>query len=201
VTGRQEIWQTLQVVLDILWNGGDDMDTDGGLATAQQILTAAEITVPSGDLADGAYDGFGAFYALPEHIVSDPLDIVATEAPKAADPAEGSGDTKDVPIVETKRVINPEDRITVKARRSDGVVKDLIITASKKDSIQLLGESFTEAAKVSHYTFCEIILANCLQDPTTEASETRIHGQIITSRRIPRNRRMEGGTHTECINI
>jgi hypothetical protein len=177
------------------------MDTDGGLATAQQILTAAEITVPSGDLADGAYDGFGAFYALPEHIVSDPVDIVATEAPKAADQAEGSGDTKEVPIVETKRVINPEDRITVKARRSDGVVKDLSITASKKDSIQFLGERFTEAAKVSQYKFCENILANCLQAPTTEASETRIHGQIITSRRIPRNRRMGGGAHTECINI
>jgi hypothetical protein len=125
------------------------MDHDGGLATAQQILTAAEITVPSGDLADGAYDSFGAFYSFPEHIVSDPVDIMATECVKAADEAQGSGDTKERPTVEEGQIIRPEERISVRARRSDGVVKDLVIKASKKDSIQLLSAKFTEAAKAS----------------------------------------------------
>jgi hypothetical protein len=125
------------------------MDNDGGLATAQQILTAAEITVPSGDLADGAYDSFGAFYPLPEHIVSDPSNIVEDEPLKSAGKDEGSEDTKEIPIVEDKLAIHAENRIFIKARRSDGVVKDLVVTASKQDSIQILSAKFMEAAKVS----------------------------------------------------
>lgn len=46
------------------------------LATAQTILGAAEITLPTGDLAQGgAYDSLGNYYQLPEHIVSDPVNI------------------------------------------------------------------------------------------------------------------------------
>ncbi|KIN02012.1 hypothetical protein OIDMADRAFT_28138 [Oidiodendron maius Zn] len=148
VTGRPEIWQTLRVALDILWTGGDDMDNDGGIATAQQILTAAEITVPSGDLADGAYDSFGAFYPLPEHIVSDPANIVQAVTLEAAGKGEESENTKEVTIVEGNKVARPEEKISVKARRSDGVVKDLVIKASKKDSIQFLSVKFMEAAKL-----------------------------------------------------
>lgn len=125
------------------------MDSDGGLATAQQILSAAEITVPSGDLADGAYDSFGAFYPLPEHIVSDPVDIVLAESLKGANEAEGSVDVKEVPVVEDIEISKPEERISIKARRSDGVVKDLVISASKKQSIMFLSQQFADAAKVS----------------------------------------------------
>lgn len=130
------------------------MDSDGGLQTAQQILTAAEITVPSGDLADGAYDSFGAFYGLPEHVVSDPEDIVSTESLRVANGEEGSADTKEVPVVEDKQIPIPEVEVSIKARRSDGMVKDLVISASKKDSIQLLNKKFMDVAKVSqpwHY--------------------------------------------------
>lgn len=124
------------------------MDNDGGIATAQQILTAAEITVPSGDLADGAYDSFGAFYPLPEHIVSDPANIVQAVTLEAAGKGEESENTKEVTIVEGNKVARPEEKISVKARRSDGVVKDLVIKASKKDSIQFLSVKFMEAAKL-----------------------------------------------------
>jgi hypothetical protein len=168
--------------LDILWTGGDDMDTDGGLATAQQILTAAEITVPSGDLANGVYDSFGAFYSLPEHVVSDPVNIVLTDSLNAADEAGGSEDAKEGPVVEDKRIISPEERISVKARRSDGVVKDLVITASKKDSIQLLSTKFMEAAKVSPHICLENLFANSLLAPAAKASQASIYGQAIASR-------------------
>ena len=202
VTGRPEIWQTLRVALDVLWSGGDDMDNDGGVATAQQILSAAEITVPSGDLADGAYDSFGAFYSLPEHIVSDPVDIMATECQKAADEAdEDSGDTKEAPMVEESQTIRPEDRVSVRARRSDGVVKDIVITASKKDSIQVLSAKFTAAAKVSQAKYLGNVLTDGLEASTAKASQASIYGQTIASRRVSRNRRMGRRPCPECIDF
>lgn len=46
-------------------------------ATAQSILDAADITLPTGDMAQGAYDAFGNFYAMPAWIVSDPTNLAS----------------------------------------------------------------------------------------------------------------------------
>lgn len=102
VTGRQEIWQALRAALEMMWeadtaarnariqqqsqpqqqqqrrgDGGRSHEDDhtAALATAQTILNAAEITLPTGDLANGAYDTIGNYYPVPEHIVSDPINI------------------------------------------------------------------------------------------------------------------------------
>ncbi|KAI5862640.1 hypothetical protein GGS23DRAFT_597433 [Durotheca rogersii] len=89
VTGRPEVWQVLHAALEVMWEadarrttdvapgteiGGDD-DGAGGLATAQSILKAAEVTLPTGDLSNGVYDSLGNYYALPEWIVSDPVNV------------------------------------------------------------------------------------------------------------------------------
>jgi len=52
-----------------------EYDGATALATAQSILTAADITLPTGDLASGAYDAFGNYYQLPGWVVCDPLNI------------------------------------------------------------------------------------------------------------------------------
>ncbi|CAN8101723.1 unnamed protein product [Discula destructiva] len=72
VTGRPEVWQGLRAALEMLWerDGGDS-----ALATAQSILDAVEVTLPTGDLADGAYDALGNYYQLAECVVSDPVGI------------------------------------------------------------------------------------------------------------------------------
>ncbi|EPE10589.1 ubiquitin domain-containing protein [Ophiostoma piceae UAMH 11346] len=44
-------------------------------ATAQTILDAADITLPTGDMAQGAYDAFGNFYPMSAWIVSDPTNL------------------------------------------------------------------------------------------------------------------------------
>ncbi|KAI1075576.1 hypothetical protein F5B20DRAFT_585167 [Whalleya microplaca] len=103
VAGRPEVWQVLRAALEVLWEADilrqrqqqlvavgqqgqqarNHQDEDGsavGLATAQSILRAAEVTLPTGDLANGAYDQLGNYYALPEWIVCDPVNV-----------AEGSG--------------------------------------------------------------------------------------------------------------
>ncbi len=55
--------------------GSADHDASEARATAQSILDAADITLPTGDMAQGAYDAFGNFYALPAWIVSDPTNL------------------------------------------------------------------------------------------------------------------------------
>lgn len=53
---------------------------DSDLETAQSIIDAAGITVPTGDLCQGCYDEQGALYRLPQCIVSDPENMVQTDA-------------------------------------------------------------------------------------------------------------------------
>jgi hypothetical protein len=153
MTGRPEIWQTLRAALEVLWTDGDDVNHDGGVATAQKILDAAGITLPTGDMVNGAYDGFGAFYALPECIVSDPTNLVSKALGEAKQP-NGASDEVDTERLRQrgrkgKNVVNPEDMVTVKARRSDGVERDLVIRAAEKDSVRSLTQRFTEELGVS----------------------------------------------------
>jgi hypothetical protein len=49
---------------------------EADFATAQSIIDAAGITVPTGDLCEGCYDEAGGLYRLPQCIVSDPDNIV-----------------------------------------------------------------------------------------------------------------------------
>ena len=78
VTGRPEVWAALRAAAECLRAG------DG--ATAQGVLDAAGVTVPSGDLVDGAYDEAGVLYALVAWVVADPEDLEDEEE------EEGEGD-------------------------------------------------------------------------------------------------------------
>ena len=109
VTGREEVWQAIHAALELMWEAdsalraartsrpeqsqGEEEEEEEedavshceeerstALATAQSILTAAEITLPTGDLARGAYDITGNLYSLPHHIVSDPMNICLNES-------------------------------------------------------------------------------------------------------------------------
>jgi hypothetical protein len=149
VTGRAEIWQVIHEALEILWNGGSDGDQDGGWATAQQILDAAGVTVPTGDMASGVYDVFGAFYQLPEYIVSDPINMIESDQAERSGPS--SEDEEELlrrGEEDGQKPLEPEDMMTVKARRSDGQAQDLCIDVPKGCSVRLLIERFTEEAKV-----------------------------------------------------
>ncbi|KAK2738859.1 hypothetical protein FQN57_006873 [Myotisia sp. PD_48] len=70
VTGRSEVWAALSTAITLM--------REGDLVTAQSIIDAAGVTVPTGDLCEGCYDENGALYRLPETIVSDPVNIITT---------------------------------------------------------------------------------------------------------------------------
>ncbi|KAK3318902.1 hypothetical protein B0H66DRAFT_533408 [Apodospora peruviana] len=191
VAGRQEIWQTLRAVLEVLWvadaaarsSGGGD--ADGGLsssqgeseedpaialATAQSILTAADITLPTGDLAQGAYDALGNYYSLPEHIVSDPLNLATpceeddvddnnadlgdvkadlTAGEETAE--EGEADPEDEAErrreEKGKAVADVRDQITIRARLSDGT-RDVNVLVGKGETVRSIARNIADEAQL-----------------------------------------------------
>ncbi|KAG9232061.1 ubiquitin domain-containing protein [Amylocarpus encephaloides] len=157
VTGRPEIWQTLRAVLEILWAGGDIGDVDGGIGTAQQILDAADITIPTGDLSNGVYDGFGAFYTLPEFIVADPQNIASTPPTPADEVINTDGESDELDEEELvkrreekgKGVLSVKDMIHVTARLSDGGGPDLVLSVGRDDSVRLVARRLAEEASLS----------------------------------------------------
>lgn len=148
---------TLKAALEVIW-AGDDGGTVGGmegaLATAQSILEAADVTLPTGDLANGAYDAFGALYSLPEWVVSDPVNLVVEVdgGDESLGKRVGEGNVNDEDEEEAARrreekgkaVLAAADIIAVKARLSDRGGADVIVHVGKADSVRLLTKRIFE---------------------------------------------------------
>jgi len=144
VTGHVEIWATLKSVVELL--------ADGDIATAQSILDAAAITVPTGDLKNGAYDEAGNLYQLPEHVISDPDNLVLDQEIKNG---ETSNDvTDDDEELERKReekgkaVLKKSDMVKVKARLSDRGGPDVVVAIGKDQFVRILVRRIQEEANV-----------------------------------------------------
>lgn len=178
VSGRPEIWQTLHAALDVLWTaditGGDDpndsSDDHGAslaLATAQSILDAADITLPTGNLADGAYDLLGNYYQLPAHVVSDPRNLVSRdddndddrfgEAKTAEDTTAGADDDDDEDgedeaerrrVHKGKAVVNVSDQVLAVIRLSN-TARDLRLDVGKDESVRSIIHRVIEESNVS----------------------------------------------------
>ncbi|CAI4211977.1 unnamed protein product [Parascedosporium putredinis] len=138
VTGRPEVWATLHAVLQMLWApdtesaSGDGVE---GLATAQSILDAAEITLPTGNLAQGAYDALGNYYAFHEWIISDPTNMESDDP----DDEEASRRREE----KGKAVVDVRDLITVFARLSENS-RDVKISVAKTDAVRVVARKILE---------------------------------------------------------
>ena len=128
---------------------------DEDIATAQSIIDAAAITVPTGDLKNGAYDEAGNLYQIPEHIISDPQNV-ALDTPKEEERGETSVEaTDDEEELEKKReekgkgVITERDSILVKARLSDRGGADVIISMGREQTVRNLIRRIQEELSVS----------------------------------------------------
>ncbi|KAK4222107.1 hypothetical protein QBC38DRAFT_101919 [Podospora fimiseda] len=188
VTGRQEVWQTIRAALEVLWasqaairnaggggpprrgsedDGPSEQDPSIALATAQSILSAAEITLPTGDLSNGVYDSMGNYYQIPHQIVSDPTnmswvdddvgdtkaDLTGDEETAEEEIEEGDGDDEEGEDAERRReekgkgVVNVKDLITIRARLSDGS-KDVNVSVGKTDSVRSIGRQIADEAQL-----------------------------------------------------
>ena len=145
VTGRPEIWASLKAVVDLLG--------EGDIPTAQGILDAAAITVPTGDLKNGAYDEAGNLYQMPEPVISDPQNLfmdppkdLAGEAP--TDASEDEAELERRREEKGKTVLKSADTLKVKARLSDRGGPDVIVAIGKEQPVRALARRIQEEANV-----------------------------------------------------
>ncbi|KAJ9202073.1 hypothetical protein DTO166G4_6031 [Paecilomyces variotii] len=154
VTGRQEVWAALATATALM--------RDGDFATAQSIIDAAGVTVPTGDLCEGCYDETGALYRLPQCIVSDPDNIVDSPADgidndAISDGKLGADEASEDELIpddierrrEEKGKTSERDLIKVKARLSDREGPDLTISIGKTQSVGLLARKVQGEAGIS----------------------------------------------------
>lgn len=149
VTNRPEIWDSLKAVVELM--------DQGDIGTAQGILDASEITLPTGDLVDGAYDKFGNLYQLPHSVVSAPSNVV--EDGEGTGPEVGATKTSTYRTLDPGTSIQPDkgkeatpsdERITVKARLSDrgGAAQDVVVTIGRNESVQILMNAVAAQAEL-----------------------------------------------------
>lgn len=155
VTGRAEVWQAIHATLEILWSGEDSSIEDpNSLQTAQSILTAAEISLPTGNLANGAYDSLGNYYPLPDWVVSTPQNVVDLGGEEEVDgtkiATEKGSDDECESVASSKGKHTPiqVDRYRVFARLSE-TGHDVSITFTKTDTIKSLAAKIAKQEKVN----------------------------------------------------
>jgi len=149
VTGHTEIWASLRVIVGLL--------ADNDLPTAQSILDAAAITVPTGDLKNGVYDEAGNHYQLPDYIISDPQNLVLDQhdlkgetSLKATDDDEELERKKE----KGKAVFSTLDSVNVKARLSDSGGFDVVVSIGKDQTVRTLVRRVQEEANVRLFSPC-----------------------------------------------
>ena len=127
---------------------------DGDITTAQSILDAAAITVPTGDLKNGAYDEAGNLYQMPEYVISDPQNLVSNQQGEIQKGEVSNDATDDDEAIERKReekgksVLKTGDMIKVRARLSDRGGPDVIISLGKDQAVRTLVRRVQEEINV-----------------------------------------------------
>lgn len=167
VTGRPEVWQTLHAALQQLWEPvSDDASEDEALATAQSILSAAEISLPTGNLVNGVYDSLGSYYQLPEWVVCDPNDLLEEDTDDARDAKgelatidddTGAGEDEEEEARQEaeerraekgKAVVDEREQITVRARLSESG-RDYQVVVSKTEVVRTVAKKLAHEAGLS----------------------------------------------------
>ncbi|OAA53046.1 Small ubiquitin-related modifier, SUMO [Cordyceps fumosorosea ARSEF 2679] len=156
VTARSEIWQTLHGALQVLWEPPTQETNDNGqtaLQTAQSMLNAAEISLPTGNLVNGAYDSFGNFYPLPEWVVSDPQNIIEHDQDRDGlgsgdDETQGDGEGAEMGKEEKGKNVDEGEPIQVRARLSEAG-NDISVSVSKTDVVRNVIRKLAAEAKLS----------------------------------------------------
>lgn len=170
VTGHAEIWATLKVVVGLL--------ADGDITTAQSIVDAAAITVPTGDLKNGAYDEAGNLYQIPEHVISDPQNLAPDEGIIAK--GEISNEvTDDDEELERKRdekgkaALKTVDLVKVKARLSDRGGPDVVVAIEKDQPVRTLLQRIRDDAGVR--IIAEVRTKEYANTSSSSKANSRLH--------------------------
>lgn len=131
-----------------------ELSRQGDIGGAQGILDAASITLPTGELKDGAYDERGMLYRLPEHIISDPQNMVDDDSETVVGEIEHKklGLDTDIESLEEKEDKGKDalekDAVRVKCRLSDRGT-DCVVLLGKSQSVSVLIRRLRSEATIS----------------------------------------------------
>ncbi|TQV93870.1 ubiquitin domain-containing protein [Cordyceps javanica] len=189
VTARPEIWQTLHNALQVMWEPPTQDTNDNGqtaLQTAQSMLTAAEISLPTGNLVNGAYDTFGNYYALPEWVVSDPQNMVEHDHNKDGsgsgdDDTQGGGEDGDVRREEKGKDIDGGEQVEICARLSE-TGNDIVISVSKTEIVRNIIKRIAAEANLSSARKIRLAyMGKMLKETATLQSQGWQNGHILNA--------------------
>ncbi|KAJ1334217.1 Ubiquitin-binding domain-containing protein [Microdochium nivale] len=137
------------------------------LATAQGILRAAEVTLPTGNLSNGVYDSLGNYYSLPEWIVCDPVNVAedsgsrgqrASSRKDAGDDDNDEGEPLDSDVDENEAerrreekgkgvAVDSKDLVPVRARLSESG-RDFIVRVAVDESVRSLARKIADESNL-----------------------------------------------------
>jgi hypothetical protein len=187
---------------------------DGDLATAQSIVDAAGVTIPTGDLCEGCYDEQGVLYRLPQCIVSDPENMAKTNSVSATstqedighepdDDMEGLSDGKlatddasgDELIAEDaerrrdeKGKTSERDLIRVQARLSDRDGPDLMLLVGKNQSVGFVARKVQQEGGISiHQRVRLVYLGRMLKEHESLLEQGWQNGHVINAMVVTRS--------------
>ena len=126
---------------------------DADIATAQGILDAVGVTLPTGRMEDGGYDENGNLYRIPETIMSDPTNLVdedgddqtvvgtaeSKEVTKLVDEEHESKEIMPEPTQQDKgKAVVDKDAMKVKCRLSDRGGPDVVVLLGRAQTVGVL---------------------------------------------------------------
>ncbi|KAJ5753170.1 hypothetical protein N7520_010087 [Penicillium odoratum] len=189
VTGREEIWAALSSAITLMQSGDP--------VTAQGIIDAAGVTVPTGDLCEGCYDEQGMLYRLPQCIVSDPENIAgAASGSDGSVPEESDGKlatdgaSGDELIAELdlerrrdeKGKTSERDLIRVLARLSERDGQDLMMRVGKSQRVGFLARKIHQEAGLANHQRVRIAyLGRMLKEHESLVDQGWQNGHVINA--------------------
>ena len=127
------------------------------------ILSAAEISLPTGNLSNGVYDSLGNYYQLPEWAVSDPQNVQEDQAPGAKGDVSTAGEdtAADEELTDDeidgkkqekgKEVDEPKELVKLRARLSENG-QDINVNISESETVRSVAKKIALEAGVSTFT-------------------------------------------------
>lgn len=126
------------------------------------ILSAAEISLPTGNLVHGVYDSLGNYYQLPEWIVCDPQNVTVDNDPETTakglanedtmvDADDLTDDEEELMGNKTekgKEVVDVKEQVVLRARLSENG-QDIELSVGKTETVKSVIRKITHEANVS----------------------------------------------------
>ncbi|CAG8536793.1 6083_t:CDS:2 [Paraglomus occultum] len=165
--GRLEIWQALRYACE-----SED------LVFAQAILDSVNVTIPTGNLANGCYDELGNRYVIPVYCIVDPINLTKDEDDEGS---STSSDDMDVKLLSDQQATTSAPQHTVKIRLSN-TARDIDIGVNlKTDTIAMLRRKICLHEnldfKTTHVRI--LFLGRVLEDKTRVADVKVEEGQVF----------------------